>query len=149
MFLLKIDFEKVLKSVKWGYLDLIMVQMEFGCKWRSWISGCLTSSRASVLINGFPTIEFPLSKGVQKGDPLSSLLFIIPMEGINISMQEASKNSIFHGIRIPNSDSCLSHLFYADDALFIGEWSRSNLKNLERILDCFHATFGLKFNFYK
>lgn len=31
----------------------------------------------------------------------------------------------------------------------LGERSRSNLKNLARILRCFHATSGLKVNFYK
>lgn len=43
----------------------------------------------------------------------------------------------------------ISHLFYADDALFVGEWSRSNLKNLARILKYFHVSSGLKVNFYK
>lgn len=31
----------------------------------------------------------------------------------------------------------ISHLFCADDALFVGEWSKTNLKNLERILKFF------------
>lgn len=126
-----------------------MEQMGFGCKWRSWVSGCLTSARASVLVNGSPTMEFPLSKGVRQGDPLSPFLFIIAMEGLNIALQEAREKSLFHGIHIPKSECCLTHLFYADDALFIGEWPRSNLKNLARILRCFHATSGLKVNFYK
>nr|KAJ0217922.1 hypothetical protein LSAT_V11C300121640 [Lactuca sativa] len=137
MFFLKIDFGKAFDSVNWGYLDSIMEKMGFGCKWRSWVS-------ASVLVNGSPTMEFPLSKGVRQGDPLSPFLFIIAMEGLNIALQEAREKSLFHGIHIPKSECCLTHLFYADDALFIAEWSRSNLKNLARILRCFHATSGLK-----
>nr|KAJ0221875.1 hypothetical protein LSAT_V11C200066830 [Lactuca sativa] len=38
---------------------------------------------------------------------------------------------------------------YADDALFLGEWSKGNIKNLARILRCFHVSSGLKVNFYK
>lgn len=120
MFFLKIDFDKAFDSVNWGYLDSIMEQMGFGCKWRSWVLGCLASARASVLVNSSPTMEFPLSKGVRQGDPLSPFLFIIAMEGLNIAPHEAREKSIFHGIHIPKSECCLTHLFYADDALFIG-----------------------------
>ncbi|KAL4559382.1 hypothetical protein LXL04_031520 [Taraxacum kok-saghyz] len=38
---------------------------------------------------------------------------------------------------------------YQNDALFIGQWSHSNLQNLSRILKCFHASSGLKVNFHK
>lgn len=43
----------------------------------------------------------------------------------------------------------ISHLFYADDAIFVGKWSLSNMKNLSRILKCFHAASGIKVNFSK
>lgn len=32
---------------------------------------------------------------------------------------------------------------------FMGEWSKSNIKNLARILRCFHISLGLKVNFSK
>lgn len=75
-----------------------------------------------------------MSKGVRKGDPLSPFLFIIAMEGLNIAMKSATSRGIFDGINIPNADFCLSHLLYADDALFLGEWSKRNVANLARIL---------------
>ncbi|GJS32956.1 hypothetical protein Tco_0531338 [Tanacetum coccineum] len=43
----------------------------------------------------------------------------------------------------------LSHLFFADDALFIGDWSSNNIKCLVVILDCFHKVSGLKINYHK
>ncbi|GKD29615.1 RNA-directed DNA polymerase, eukaryota [Tanacetum coccineum] len=43
----------------------------------------------------------------------------------------------------------ISHLFYADDAMFIGEWSDSNLKNIVKILKCFFLASGLKINIHK
>lgn len=85
--LFKADFNKAFDSVNWGYLESIMLQMNFGPKWRSWIRGCLESARASIIINGSATKEFVLSKGVRQGDPLSPFLFIIAMEGLNIAMQ--------------------------------------------------------------
>ncbi|KAI3751226.1 hypothetical protein L2E82_22274 [Cichorium intybus] len=147
--LFKVDFEKAFDSVNWEFLDSILSQMGFGTKWRSWISGCLNSSRASVIINGSPTDEFEISKGVRQGDPLSPFLFIIAMEGLNVALQEARDKGLFKGVQLPNDGPCISHLFYADDALFVGEWDRVNLKNLARILKCFQVSSGLKVNFHK
>ncbi|GJS77270.1 hypothetical protein Tco_0727151 [Tanacetum coccineum] len=40
-------------------------------------------------------------------------------------------------------------MFYADDAVFIGEWSESNITSLIHVLDCFHKVSGLKINMCK
>lgn len=83
-FLFKVDFDKAFDSTNQNYLDSTMLPMRFGDKWRLWIRGCLRSSRASVIINGSATKEFPFTKGVRQGDPLSPFLFIITMEGLNV-----------------------------------------------------------------
>ena len=147
--LFKVDFDKAFDSVNWGYLDSVLLQMGFGNKWRSWIHACLSSARASVVVNGCPTDEFNMSKGVRQGDPLSPFLFIVAMEGLNVALKTAKDKGLFKGVTIPGCSLELSHLFYADDALFMGDWSNNNIKNLARILRCFHATSGLKVNFSK
>nr|GEX07307.1 RNA-directed DNA polymerase, eukaryota, reverse transcriptase zinc-binding domain protein [Tanacetum cinerariifolium] len=43
----------------------------------------------------------------------------------------------------------ISHLFYADNAVFIGEWSDSNLDNIVKNLKCFFLASGLKINIQK
>lgn len=143
----KFDFDKAFDSINWEYLGSVLSQMGFGSKWRQWVHGCLNSSCASVLINGSPTCEFEISKGVRKGDPLSPFLFIISMEGLNVALKVAEEKCIFKGIQILNHGPKLSHQFYADVSLFMGEWSRSNLKNVAIILKCFNASSGLKVTF--
>lgn len=69
LLLLKVDFDKAFDSINWEYLDSVLSQMRFGGKWRAWISGCLKSSRASVLVNGAPTDEFDISRGLDKATP--------------------------------------------------------------------------------
>nr|KAJ0200215.1 hypothetical protein LSAT_V11C600306310 [Lactuca sativa] len=123
--------------------------MGFGNRWRFWIRGSLASSRAFVLINGVPTKEFPITKGVRQGDLLSPFLFIIAMEGLNVAIRSAIQNSLYSGISLPNNGPSISHLFYADDVLFVGDCSLSNFKNLSRILKCFHVVSGLNVNFHK
>nr|GEY41616.1 RNA-directed DNA polymerase, eukaryota [Tanacetum cinerariifolium] len=55
---------------------------------------------------------------------------------------------IFKGVRL-NSSLLLSHLFYADDALIIGEWSSDNLRGIINVLKCFFLASGLQINFHK
>ncbi|KAJ9547610.1 hypothetical protein OSB04_020153 [Centaurea solstitialis] len=141
--LFKVDL-KAFYCLSWTYLDSIMEQMNFGDTWRSWICGCLRSARASVLVNGSATNEFPLSRGVCQGDPLSPFLFIIAMEGLHVPMLEALSKGHFHGVNLPNSGPSLSHLLFTDDVIFVGKWSILNVVNLSRILRCFHLASGLK-----
>ncbi|GKB61529.1 nucleotide-binding alpha-beta plait domain-containing protein [Tanacetum coccineum] len=55
---------------------------------------------------------------------------------------------LFTGIKI-NSMVNLSHLFYADDAIFLGQWSELNIDSLVRVLDCFFRASGLRINMCK
>ncbi|GJV01915.1 RNA-directed DNA polymerase, eukaryota, reverse transcriptase zinc-binding domain protein, partial [Tanacetum coccineum] len=61
----------------------------WGRKWRRWIQVCLHSARSSVLVNGSPTSEFSIKRGLRQGDLLSPFLFIIVMEGLHITMKNA------------------------------------------------------------
>lgn len=147
--LFKVDFEKALDSLSWSFLDSVMAQMGFTTTWRVWIMGFLSSARTSILVNGAPTKEFEIQKGVRQGEPLSPFLFIIAMEALHVVMIKAQSLGIFHGLATPNQGPIISHLFYADDAIFIGNWCNSNIKNLSRILRCFQLASALKVNFSK
>lgn len=41
----KADFEKAYDSVRWDYLDDILLKFGFGDKWCGWIRNCLLSSK--------------------------------------------------------------------------------------------------------
>ncbi|GJZ13703.1 putative RNA-directed DNA polymerase, eukaryota, reverse transcriptase zinc-binding domain protein [Tanacetum coccineum] len=102
-----------------------------------------------LIVNGSPTKEFKINKGLRQGDPLSPFLFIISVEALHVSLQEAKSKGIFEGVNIGSDNVNISHLQFADDALIIGKWSYENAKNLCRILRCFHLASGLKVNFSK
>nr|GEY54659.1 RNA-directed DNA polymerase, eukaryota [Tanacetum cinerariifolium] len=55
---------------------------------------------------------------------------------------------MFKGIKIGPTVT-LSHMFYADDAVFVGKWCESNITTLVHVLDCFHRASGLKINMSK
>ncbi|GKC45716.1 RNA-directed DNA polymerase, eukaryota, partial [Tanacetum coccineum] len=96
----KVDFEKAFDSLRWDYLNVIMEKLGFGFKWRMWISGCLKNSRASILINGSPTSEFDMFNGRRQGDPMSSFLFILAMEGLHVLVSKAVTTGLYKGASI-------------------------------------------------
>ncbi|GKE37109.1 RNA-directed DNA polymerase, eukaryota, reverse transcriptase zinc-binding domain protein, partial [Tanacetum coccineum] len=145
----KVDFEKAFDSLSWKYLDEIMGKLGFGCKWRNWISGCLMNSRASILVNGSPTNEFVMQKGLRQGDPMSPFLFILAMEGLHALISKAESLGLYKGANIGRGSIKISHLLYADDVTFVGEWAQSNAYNLISILRCFYLVSGLKININK
>ncbi|XP_071704208.1 uncharacterized protein [Rutidosis leptorrhynchoides] len=126
-----------------------MTCMGFGTKWCKWILACLKSASISILVNGSPTKEFSIGRGVRQGDPLSPFLFILAAEGLNILTKAAFDRGLFKGVEIGGDKVAISHLQYADDTMFFGEWSNSNARNLINILKCFELSSGLKVNFQK
>nr|GEW42455.1 RNA-directed DNA polymerase, eukaryota [Tanacetum cinerariifolium] len=144
----KVDFAKVYDLVRWDYLLDVLHAFGFGPNWCKWICGTFSSSMASVLVNGNPSSEFPFSCGLKQGDPLAPYLFILIMESLHISFSRATSAGVFNGIQI-NDSTVISHLFYADDAIFMGEWSDSNMANIVKILRCFFLVSGLKINIQK
>jgi hypothetical protein len=48
-----------------------MAGMGFGNRWWGWIMQCISTTKMLVLVNGFPTKEFGLEKGLHQEDPSS------------------------------------------------------------------------------
>ncbi|GJW03444.1 RNA-directed DNA polymerase, eukaryota, partial [Tanacetum coccineum] len=144
----KVDFAKAYDSVRWDFVLDVLEAFGFGSVWCNWIRGTFSFARASVLVNGSPSEEFQFQCGLKQGDPLSPFLFILVMEALHLSVGRAVNGGLFKGIRL-HDDLSLSHLFYADDALFLGEWSNENLRGVINILRCFHLASGLQINLNK
>nr|GEW47712.1 RNA-directed DNA polymerase, eukaryota [Tanacetum cinerariifolium] len=122
----KVDFAKAYDFVRWDFLLDALHAFGFGPRWCTWIRGIFSSNMASILVNGSPTVEFPIFCGLKQGDPLAPLLFILVMKTLHISVSRA-----------------------VNDGVFKGEWSDDNLAILIRILQCFQLASGLKINVQK
>ncbi|GJY39222.1 RNA-directed DNA polymerase, eukaryota, reverse transcriptase zinc-binding domain protein [Tanacetum coccineum] len=70
------------------------------------------------------------------------------MEGLHVSFQRVVDAGMFKGIMLNNS-TCVSHLFYADDAIFMGQWTQANIDIIIRVLKVFHIASGLRINMKK
>ncbi|GJZ62103.1 putative RNA-directed DNA polymerase, eukaryota, reverse transcriptase zinc-binding domain protein [Tanacetum coccineum] len=142
----KVDFEKAFDSLRWDFLNKVIEKIGFDINWRSWILGCLHNARSSILVNGSPTKEFKLFKGLRQGDPLSPFLFILAMEGLHSLTCKSEELGLIKGASVGRDNMSISHLMYADDVIFFGEWSWVNTQNLISMLHCFFLISGLKIN---
>jgi hypothetical protein len=71
----------------------------------------LCTATASVLVNGSPTEEFPLERGLRQGDPLSPFLFLLAAEGLNVMMSAMVERNMFTGYDVGEQESItISHL---------------------------------------
>ncbi|GJV74764.1 RNA-directed DNA polymerase, eukaryota [Tanacetum coccineum] len=68
------------------------------------------------------------------GDPLSPFLFIIAMEGLHVAIEDAMVAGLYRGLKV--NTLILSHLSFADDALFI-DCNMANVRSWEPIFKKF------------
>ncbi|GAU30313.1 hypothetical protein TSUD_211700 [Trifolium subterraneum] len=118
-------------------------------EWRSWIRACVFTGNLAVLVNGCPTEEINIQRGLKQGDPLAPFLFLLVVEGLSATIRRAEEIGMFKGFKVGNSGLSVSHLQYAYDTIFLGEASVENLWTFKTVLRCFEMASGLKVNFSK
>jgi len=70
------------------------------------------------------------------------------MEALHVMIEKAKMVDKIKGIRVGDGETLISHLFYADDAVFLGDWCKNNVHNIVLLLQCFFLASGLKLNIF-
>ncbi|KAK2652273.1 hypothetical protein Ddye_012129 [Dipteronia dyeriana] len=109
----------------------------------------ISSPSLSVLINGSPTLEFLIERGLRQGDPLSPFLFNIVAEALNCLFQTAVEKGLMKGTTIGNNSDQISHLQFTDDTILFLEPKLKFIRAAKRVLRCFELASKLKINFHK
>ncbi|GKC87597.1 hypothetical protein Tco_1148246 [Tanacetum coccineum] len=70
------------------------------------------------------------------------------MESLHLSFQRVVDAGMFKGIKLSSSLN-LSHIFYVDNAVFMGQWYEGNINTLVHMLECFYRASSLRINMSK
>ncbi|GAU34402.1 hypothetical protein TSUD_217420 [Trifolium subterraneum] len=146
--LFKVDFERTYDTVSSSFLELMMIKMGFSEGWLKWLRACIFESTMSILINGSPTADFKVERGLRQGDPLSPFLFLIVAEGLTGLMNRAVAIDKFKGYQIGNNIQ-FPILQFADDTILMGDGTWDNIHTIKIVLRGFELISGLKINFVK
>ncbi|GAU37423.1 hypothetical protein TSUD_395420 [Trifolium subterraneum] len=119
--ILNVDFEKAYDLVDWGFLDHMLLRFGFCVKWRAWMRACVCAGNMSILVNGSPTEEISIKRGLKQGDPPAPLLFLLVAEDLGSLMRRAVELNRFKPFLVGREGVSVSILQYADDTLCIGE----------------------------
>ena len=127
---LSFDQMKAFDRVDWSFMFRTLTAMGFGPSFCSWVKLFYTDPQSAVLVNGYTSDFFSLSRGVRQGCPLSPLLYVLVAEVLACNIRADPR---IRGITLPSSpdqESLLSQ--YADDTSLI-------VTNDESILAAFNV----------
>ncbi|XP_058767026.1 uncharacterized mitochondrial protein AtMg01250-like [Vicia villosa] len=122
--------------------------MGFGSVWRKWMDLLVFQSKMSVLVNGSPTMEFGVEKGLRQGDPLSPFHFVLLAEGLTRLVRKSIDLGEYSSFLI-NGRCQVDILQFAEDTLLVGEGSWKHVLAIKSALKFFELASGLGINYPK
>ncbi|KAE8662788.1 hypothetical protein F3Y22_tig00113124pilonHSYRG00059 [Hibiscus syriacus] len=147
--LFKADFSKSYDTVDWKFLNVNLKKMGFERRWRKWINLCISTPLIVALVNGCPSPNFSIKRGLRQGCPLSPFLFNVVGEALSGLLKKAVEIDLCGGIRIGDGSVVVSHIQFADDLLIFLEAKGRMIKNIKQVLNIFEVVVGLKLNMKK
>lgn len=83
-----------------------------------------------------------LSRGDRQGDSISSLLFVLCMERLSHIINKVMHEEKYKGIRLSKGRLVLTHMFFADDLVFLIEANMEKIHIVKEFLDVFCTCSG-------
>jgi hypothetical protein len=142
---LKLDLRKAYDCIDWDFLRMTLLQVGFGLQMTKWIMSCVNSSSYAFLLNGEATDFFRSGRGLRQGCPLSPLLFILVMEGLNLLLKESKGEGNLTGIKVSRMIKIL-HLLFVDNVLIMTKATLKEWLEIDKIIKLFCKASGLQVN---
>jgi hypothetical protein len=114
----------------------------------SWILNYINSPSFAFLINGSATSFFRGERGLRQGCPLSPLLFLLVVEGLNRLIKDVVVGGRLKGIAV-SPTFYISHLLSVDDILIFCEGVISYVEHLNELLKILCKATRMLINKYK
>ena len=111
--IIALDHEKAFDRVDWRFMLATLSKMGFDSSFIRWVDLFYTGVRSAIIVNGYLSGFFSLSRGVRQGCPLSPLLYVLVSEVLAVNNRV---NPAITGLSLPGVPALLSPITqYADD----------------------------------
>lgn len=134
---MNLDLNKACDRVNWIFIEEVLTAIGTPYSWIHLIIECMISVTYTILVNSEATRLIKPKVGLRQGDPLSPCFFILCMKVLSRKMLQQQRQGLIHGLKISCKALELSHLFFADDALFFMKITMDNVWILKKILENF------------
>jgi len=144
--IVKMDMKKAYDRVEWDFLRDYLLKIGFHSTWVQWVMQCITTTSISVKFNWEQLNYFHPTRGLRQGDPLSPYLFILLANVLTTLIHQAVRMGNLKGIQLNRWCPTLTHLFFADDAIFFLHGSVLECQELANILNQYCLATGQAIN---
>lgn len=116
--------------------------MGFCSKWIKWVMMCVTSVSYEVCFNGSFVGPIIPNGGLRQGDPLSPYLFLLCVEGLSNSLDQAANEGLINGFQISPTTPTITHLLFADDRFLFFKANNEETNVIKALLNAYEMSSG-------
>lgn len=146
---LKLDMSKAYDRVEWVFLKAMLTKMGFKDHLIQLFMECVQSVIYKITYSGKVIGSVVPSRRIRQGDPLSSYLFLVCMEGLTTLLQDNARRNLLTGIRVARTAPTLTHMFFADDSYIFCKANGNTADLISNILQVYESASGQKINNFK
>ena len=109
------DFSQAYDRLSRPWVLDCMSNMGFGERAYKWVSIMLENTSATYAVNGWQSSSFPERSGVQKGSPLSPLLYVLAAQPLASHLRHSAQQGVSRPITRPGGHPAPVSQQHADD----------------------------------
>ncbi|WOG87677.1 hypothetical protein DCAR_0206908 [Daucus carota subsp. sativus] len=143
---LKLDMSKAYDRVEWSYIRAMLGKLGFNSSVINLFMQCVTTARYKITHSGREFGDIIPQRGLRQGDPMSSYLFLVCMEGLSSIIKSYENRGLIKGIKVARGAPSVSHMFFADDSYIYCHATRDEAVQVMEILSIFEKASGQKIN---
>ena len=143
--ILKLDIAKAFDTIEHASIIEIMRCMGFSERMLVWVDNILSSGTSSILFNMVPGKQFICKRGVQQGDPLAPLLYVLGTELLQVVVNDLLQQGEI-SLPIQTNDTDFPILQDADDTLLVMPTDIVQVSAIKGLLQKISLSIGLQIN---
>jgi hypothetical protein len=132
--LLLLDFKKAFDRIEWDFLFETLAKLGFCSQWIHWVRSLYHSASSAIKLNEVIGYNFPLSRSVRHGCPVTLYLFILAIDVFGHMLDDQRYG--VKGLSLPRGVQIKDQTFVDDTASYL-QGSRANMERAQRILNLF------------
>ena len=140
---------KACDRIEWAYLKTMIWKLRFVERWVKLILLCVSTVTYKVLRGNEKVGPIVPSRGLRQGDPLSSYLFIIFVEGLSLLLQKHERAGLMHGVQVARGALIVTYLFFVDDCFLFFKANAQEAQIIKQSLAIYGAASGQVVNYNK